>query len=130
MKRPIGVSIVAGLAFACAIVEMAWAVLDWSTERSLRGYASWMTAIIRLQGSLYGLIGIGLWKLRSWARCAVIVLSALGVASIAFSILFGILTGFWGPSWILASVAVLYALCLGYMFTRKVKQAFSVATRS
>lgn len=131
MKRPLGVTILAVLALVAAVAELAWATtLGWGGERGIPGEAWWITAIAPLArvllGLLYAFIGIGLWRLRRWARGVVIVLSALAIGSAAFSVVWGRqLTGFWVPLWLLLPVGAIYALCLGYMFTGKVRQAFS-----
>ena len=132
MRRPLGVTILAVLALTAAVAELVWAItLGWGAERGIRGEALWITAIAPLArvllGLLYGLIGIGLWRLCGWARRVVIAWSALAIGAIAFSVVWGRRpTGFSLALWVLLAVAGYCALCLGYMFTRKVKQAFSV----
>ena len=131
MRRPLGVTILAILALTAAVVELASAMtLSWGTERGTRGEAWWITAIAPLahvlRGMLYGLVGIGLWRLRKWARGAVIAISSLAIGGVVFNAIWGqSLTGFSVPLRLLLPVAGIYALCLSYMFTRKVRQAFS-----
>ncbi len=131
MSRPTGVTILAILTLLGAVSEMVWAIaMGWRTERGNFGQALWISWIgpsaRLLLGLLYGLVGIGLWKLRNWARHVVIVLSAIAIAAVAFNAVWGRrLTGFSVALWILIPVAGFYVVCLGYMLTRNVKQAFS-----
>ena len=126
MRRPLGVTILAVLTLIAAIAEWVWAATSgWGIERFMGGESWWISLIgplaRALLGLLYGLIGIGLWRLRKWARGAVIAISSLAIGGVVFNAILGQSLSLW----LLLPVAGIYALCLSYMFTRKVRQAFS-----
>lgn len=127
MKRPLGVTMTACLAFFSAAGEVVGAV-NWANAHGIRwdifGIDSVMVYTMALVGLLFGLIGTGLWKLRNWARRGFIALSVVVLAGTVSNLLLGRITGGWGPLWPLMVVAGIYALALAYMFTRNVKQAF------
>ncbi len=130
-QRPLGVTILAALAVTAALGEIAWALTRGSgTDRGISGESWWIGAIAPLARALLGLlyfaVGIGLWKLRRWARGVVIGWSVLAMGAVL--IIIG--TNLWPTEimvslWFLLIVAGLNVLCLRYMFTRKVKQEFS-----
>ncbi len=131
MKHPLGVTILAVLGLTTGLAEIVWAMtLGWGTDRGIRQEVSWITAIAPiarlLLGLVYALIGIGLWRLRRWARGVVILLSALAIGTMAIAVVWaGRLNGFSPLMWLMLPVAGFYVLCLSYMFTRNVRQAFS-----
>jgi peptidoglycan/LPS O-acetylase OafA/YrhL len=131
MKRPRGVTLLAGLALLAAVAQIVWAIgSGWFIHQATADEGAWTTTLGQLgrvlMGLIYGLIGFGLWNLRRWARRVAIGWSALAIVVITFEIFFGQqLTGFSVALWILLPVAGFYALCIAYMFNEKVKQAFA-----
>ena len=100
-KRPLGISILAILYIIGGLLSIAFGVLlELSGTAYLEGvpYASLITGFITviavlliLDGFFNIFIGVGLWKLKRWARICAIVFSILGILSIIgalFSIIF------------------------------------------
>jgi len=141
MERPTGVTILAVLNFVGALLCVLGALLFFlglglagagakTTGAGTGGMALLMGlgavggVIILIFGAIAVLVGVGLWKLRNWARILTIVLTAL---SLLFAVL-GLLTSLlhfqlFALVFRLVFVAI-YALILWYMFQPHVKQAF------
>jgi len=134
MKRPLGVKILAvfcvisGLCGTAAGAVEAWRTVARSVELDLFAWVILLVwAVNSILGAMWIVIGVGLWKLRKWARRLVIVLSALAIGTVSVSL---ILKHFnpdsWMPApWYLLLVGSPYSLFLIYMFSRDVKRAFS-----
>jgi hypothetical protein len=141
MKRPIGVTVMAVLAIA---VGVQWFALGLSiisdfpwmrpllfTHPETRMEALWV-GLLFLATLICAVVGIGLWRLRQWARWLVIVLLALPFGEIAvISILGYFLPDFYNVDfwrrhpWLLVLPVGVCGLCLGYMFIDHVRKAFS-----
>jgi len=138
MQRPTGVTILAVLAFLAAAVLVLMALL------SLLGGALVSSLGARGMGTLAGLgaaviavfflilaavevvVGIGLWKLRNWARIVTIVLCGLSFLGAVLSILnpFHIHVFFFLFLLRRLIYAAIYAWILWYLFQPNVKQSF------
>jgi len=137
VKRPVGVTILtvywilSGAASFGQGLRMIWDVV--LAGDALPGERSWWGLVLLLVNvfpcvmGVFGLaIGLGLWKLRRWARRLVIVLSGLGVGSVALTFVLRQVTDRWVPPlWLWLPMAAFYFLCLIYMFSHDAKQAFS-----
>ncbi len=144
MERPTGVTVLAVLNFLGAGLYALLAVLFFLIGAG--GAASGMMSemgggaaafllglgaavgVILLIFSAIGLaIGIGLWKLRNWARIVTIVLVGLSLLLGVIGLL-GSLIAFELGSLIFQAIFVaLYAWIIWYLFQLHVKQAFGAA---
>lgn len=143
MERPIGVTILAVLEFltagACILIGLLLLVGGGMMGAMAGGSdASGMMNMLGALGAVAGvvvivlsaiplLVGIGLWKLKNWARILVIVFSCLGVLSNLIGLLGGLTAGEMfsvGSSVVGLGINV---LIIWYMFQPHVKQAFAAA---
>ncbi len=123
MERPTGVTILAILNFLWAGLHALLAVLFFfiGAEDAAVGVVALILAAIGLA------IGIGLWKLRNWARIVTIVLVGLSLP-LSVLLLLGLLIGFELGSLIFQAIFVaLYAWIIWYLFQPHVKDAFGAA---
>jgi len=136
MRRPVGVTILALLAMLCGAPGFVWVLyLIWrvvypreeAVPFQLTLFSLLMYAIPFTWCVIYFVVGLGLWRLRKWARRLVIYLSALGIGFVAFSFIQKQFDSDFSmpPLWLLLAQVGFYGLCLGYMFTGDVKRAFS-----
>jgi len=137
MKRPFGVAVLAvvgilsgvyGFASGLLLVRRSWALMEILVPNEPRTWGVLAVGLPCVLGIIYTVTGIGLWRLRKWARGVVILWAILAIGTAVLNV---ILKTFnpdrWVPPlWLLLPVVGFYGLCLAYMFTRKVKQAFSV----
>ncbi|HXE76125.1 MAG TPA: DUF2127 domain-containing protein [Candidatus Xenobia bacterium] len=143
MERPTGVTILAVLEFisAGALILIGLLLLVGGGvlgAMSGGGEGSSFMGVLGALGAVAGivlivvsaiplLVGIGLWKLKNWARVLAIVFSGIGVVSNLFGILGGVSTG----EIVSVSSGVIglgiNVLILWYMFQPHVKQAFGAA---
>ena len=83
--------------------------------------------VILLFAGLYLLVGIGLWKLRNWARITQIVLLIIGLIFGAIGLV-GILANFHAGQLIFPLIILaIEAWIVVYLFKPHVKQAFGAA---
>jgi len=143
MERPTGVTILAVLEFLGAGLFILIGLLFLVGFGLLGGAAGQAgegggMAVLMGLGAVAGVVflvlaliplavGIGLWKLRNWARILVIVFSILGVLSNLAGAAIPLMTG--DPVSAVSSVIGLgvNGLILWYMFQPHVKQAFGAA---
>jgi len=141
MDRPTGVTIVAMLNFLGALFCVLGGLLLFvglgvagAAAQTRRGGTGVM-ALLMGMGALGGvvclvaaalsvIIGIGLWKLRNWARVLTIVFTALGLLFCVFGILTGLLHFHLVLVVFRLVFMAIYVLILWYMFQPHVKQAF------
>jgi len=137
MERPTGVTILAILAFigagclvlACLLFLLGGAMMSSMSAfprfGMMAGMGSAILGIVLLGlAALYIVIGLGLWKLREWARILTIVVAGLGLLVNGFAIL--------GPLMTFHIIFVIWrAIILGldvwvivYLFQPHVKKAF------
>lgn len=137
MPRPTGVTIIAVLAFlgaallvVVALFSLAGGILAPTLAASrmgaLAGVGAAVLAIFLLICAAVDIVvGVGLWKLKNWARIITIVLTGIGLLGSVLSIIspFGhvFLFVFLIRRLILAAI---YAWILWYLFQPNVKQAF------
>ncbi len=144
MKRPLGVGLLAVLAIASGVSGILYGLGLFFVDFVLLGRqppgreifaltrpTAWVWAVETAGvpcglGIIYAAVGIGLWKLRRWARGAAILLLILNIAVLAaLATSLWTLSGFWEDLWLLLAIAGFHGLCLGYMFMGEVKRAFS-----
>ena len=138
MERPTGVTILAVLEFISAgfiILLGLLLIVGMSVLGAMggSGEGSGVMAVLGTLGAVAGVlvmilaviplaVGIGLWKLKNWARIVAIVFSGLGVASNLFGVIGGVTTG----EMVSLSSGVIglgvNVLILWYMFQPHVKQ--------
>ncbi|HSC78507.1 MAG TPA: hypothetical protein VLB32_08080 [Candidatus Acidoferrales bacterium] len=143
MERPIGVTILAVLEFisAGAFILIGLLLLVGGGMLGAMGgggEGSGVMAVLGTLGAVAGVVvlvlaaiplavGIGLWKLKNWARILAIVFSGLGVVSNLFGVIGGVSTG----EMVSLSSGVIglgvNILILWYLFQPHVKQAFGAA---
>ncbi|HZQ92109.1 MAG TPA: hypothetical protein VFA60_09980 [Terriglobales bacterium] len=135
MNRPLGITLLAVLNFASAAVQIAAGVLvftgrvsnaitvgtglDWFLHGPLAGLAVLLLALIQL------LIGIGLWRLRNWARRLLVVILGLNCAGLVVALF---AAGRLHDSVALIAVALrlaISALLLWYLLSPPVARAFA-----
>jgi hypothetical protein len=138
MQRPVGVTILAVLAFVAAggLVLMALlSLLGGALVSSLgaRGVgmmaglgAAVIAVFFLILAVVEVVVGIGLWKLRNWARIVTIVLCGLSFLGAVLSILnpFHIHVFFFLFLVRRLIYAAIYAWILWYLFQPSVKQSF------
>ncbi len=142
MQRPTGVTILAVLDFlaagACLLLAVAFGLgfgLLGSIAGGGEGGSDAGMAVLMGLGALAGVVfvvaalislvvGVGLWKLKNWARILTIVFSILGVLSNLAGAVIPMMTG--EPVSAVSSLIGLgvNVLILWYMFQPDVKQAF------
>jgi len=134
MERPLGVTFLATLILMVATAYLGRAAASgWGLEGSLRGEPWWFNAIAVVArfglGLLYGLIGVGLWRLRDWARGTFILLTVVGLTSAAFMLLLKYLApglGLWTPPlWISILLFAYSGLVIYYLMRTSVVRAFA-----
>jgi cytochrome bd-type quinol oxidase subunit 2 len=135
MKRPVGVTAVAATFILGGILQFAASLIlmhdMWFLFNQLNpwvGLVQWVPFIFSIT---WAVTGVGLSRLHRWARRLAIFLCLLVMVDMAYILVMGYFRR--GPfnndmwlrnPWLLIPVA-LCGLCLAYMFTDKVKQAFS-----
>jgi hypothetical protein len=140
MKRPTGVTILAVLAFIGAALLVAAALVSLlagmlvSTMLSFRmgmiggvGAAFLVIFFLLVFAVVDIMVGVGLWKLKNWARIITIVLTAIGLLGSVLSIIspFGHMHIFLFVFLIRRLIlAAIYAWILWYLFQPNVKEAF------
>ena len=143
MDRPIGVTILAilefiGAGFLILVGLLLLVGMSMLGAMGGGGEGASMMGILGALGAAAGVvviilaliplaIGIGLWKLRNWARILVIIFAGLGALGNAARVIWGL-----GSGDMLNTVAGIIglgiqALILWYMFQLHVKQAFGVS---
>jgi len=143
MERPTGVTVLAVLNFlgagGCALAGLAFMVglgIGGAAVASTKGAGA--GALLAGLGAVGGVvllvcaaigvvIGIGLWKLRGWARTVTIVLSIIALVMAVPSFFFSILSFRVVQLFFLFIRAGISALIVWYMFRPHVKQAFGAA---
>lgn len=140
MERPIGVTILAVLEFISAGFILLLGLLLTVGLSALGamgrgGEGGSILGVLAALGAAAGVlvmilaviplaIGIGLWKLKNWARIVVIVFSVLGLVSNLFGVIGGVSAG---EMFSLSSGVIglgINVLVIWYMFQPHVKQAF------
>ena len=139
MQRPTGVTILAVLAFigagllvAAALFSLLGGMLVSTMGASrmgmLAGVGAAVIAIFLLIAAAVDIVvGVGLWKLKNWARIITIVLIGIGLLGSVLSIVspFGHMHVFFFVFLIRRLIlAAIYAWILWYLFQPNVKQAF------
>jgi hypothetical protein len=133
MRRPVGVTILAVLSFLTALGMLFFflALKDPDAQAKaaeareklplVMGLGVAAPVILLVFAGVYVAMGVGLLKLRNWARILTIILTALDLLDMAFRVLkSGAILDF------VIYIAV-NALILWYMFRSGVKQAFGAA---
>ncbi|MGH9775930.1 MAG: hypothetical protein ACRD50_13395 [Candidatus Acidiferrales bacterium] len=137
MQRPTGVTILAVLAFlgaACTLL-VGFAMLVGGAAFSrmlsaspgaamLAGMGAALGVVCLLFAVLYLAIGVGLWKLKNWARVLTLVLTAIGLVFAVLG-LFPVVMHFniFALIWQLFICAI-YVIIIMYLLKPHVKQAF------
>ena len=139
MQRPTGVTIIAILAFlgaallvAGALFSLVGGMLVSSLAASRMGLlagvgAAVIAVFLLIAAGVDIVVGVGLWKLKNWARIITIVLTGIGLIGSVLSILspFGHMHVFFFVFLIRRMIlAAIYAWILWYLFQPNVKQAF------
>ncbi len=143
MERPVGVTVLAVLEFISAgflILLGLLLIVGMSVLGAMGGggEGSGVMAVLGTLGAVAGVVvmilsviplavGIGLWKLKNWARIVVIVFSILGLVSNLFGVIGGVSTG----EMVSLSSGVIglgiNILVIWYMLQAHVKQAFGAS---
>ncbi len=144
MERPTGVTVLAVLNFLGAGLYALLAVLFFligaggaasgvmdemggGAAAFLLGLGAAVGVILLIFAAIGLAIGIGMWKLRNWARIVTIVLVGLSLLLGVIGLL-GSLIAFELVSLIIQAIFVaLYAWIIWYLFQPHVKQAFGVS---
>jgi uncharacterized membrane protein (DUF2068 family) len=139
MQRPTGVTILAVLAFIGAGLLVVGALfglmggmlvsaMGSSSMGMLAGVGAAVIAVFLLIAAAVDIVvGVGLWKLKNWARIITIVLIGIGLLGSVLSIIspFGHMHVFFFLFLIRRLIlAAIYAWILWYLFQPNVKQAF------
>jgi uncharacterized membrane protein (DUF2068 family) len=139
MQRPTGVTILAVLAFIGAALMIVGALfgllggmlvsaMGSSRMGMLAGVGAALLAVFLLVcAAVNVVVGVGLWKLKNWARIITIVLTGVGLLGSVLSIFnpFGHMHLFLFVFLIRRLIlAAIYAWILWYLFQPNVKQAF------
>ncbi len=139
MQRPTGVTILAVLAFIGAgllvvgalfslLGGMLVSTMGASRMGMLAGVGAAVIAVFLLIAAAVDIVvGVGLWKLKNWARIITIVLTGIGLLGSVLSIIspFGHMHIFLFVFLIRRLIfAAIYAWILWYLFQPNVKQAF------
>ncbi len=146
MKRPVGVTVVAAgfiiMGVGRFLIEL-WIMRQetyvWDTFL-FKGLGAWWGLLVWFTlaiGVCWTAAGIGLWRLRKWARRLAIVLCLLAMVTIIQPFIIGYfnrnyfnlevwLRNPWPMLQAMALQGSYYGLILFYMFTNEVKRAFSV----
>jgi uncharacterized membrane protein (DUF2068 family) len=142
MQRPTGVTILAVLAFIGAgllvvgalfslLGGMLVSTMGASRMGMLAGVGAAVIAVFLLVAAAVDIVvGVGLWKLKNWARIITIVLIGIGLLGSVLSIIspFGHMHVFFFLFLIRRLIlAAIYAWILWYLFQPNVKQAFGAA---
>ncbi len=123
MERPTGVTVLAGLSFLGA----GLCVLGGLDYAALVGLSAVGGVLLLVCAAIGVVAGIGLWKLRGWARMVTIVLTILSLV-LAVPGLFMSIFSLKVPQLIFQLIgAGICGLIVWYMFRPHVKQAFGVA---
>ena len=140
MQRPTGVTILAVLAFigagllvAAALFSLLGGMLVSTMGASRMGMlagvgAAVIAVFLLIAAAVDIVVGVGLWKLKNWARIITIVLIGIGLLGSVLSIVspFGHMHVFFFVFLIRRLIlAAIYAWILWYLFQPNVKQAFS-----
>ncbi len=139
MQRPTGVTILAVLAFIGAgllvvgalfslLGGMLVSTMSASRMGALAGVgAAFLAIVLLISAAVDIVVGVGLLKLKNWARIITIVLTGIGLLGSVLSIIspFGHMHVFFFVFLIRRLIfAAIYAWILWYLFQPHVKQAF------
>jgi uncharacterized membrane protein (DUF2068 family) len=139
MQRPTGITILAVLAFlgsALLVVGALFSLLGGMLVSTLGSSrlgmlagvgAALIAAFLLIAAVVDVVVGVGLWKLKNWARIITIVLIGIGLLGSVLSIIspFGHMHVFFFMFLIRRMIlAAIYAWILWYLFQPNVKQAF------
>ncbi len=144
MDRPTGVTVLAVLNFLGAGLYALLAVLFFligaggaasgmmsemggGTAAFLLGLGAAVGVILLIFAAIGLAIGIGMWKLRNWARIVTIVLVGLSLLLGVLGLLGSLISFELGSLIFQAIFVALYAWIIWYLFQPHVKQAFGVA---
>ncbi len=144
MERPTGVTILAILNFLGAGLYALLAVLFFligaggaasgmmsemggGAAAFLLGLGAAVGVILLIFAAIGLAIGIGLWKLRNWARIVTIVLVGLSLLLGVIGLLGSLISFELGSLIFQAIFVALYAWIIWYLFQPHVKQAFGVS---
>ncbi len=144
MERPTGVTVLAVLNFLGAGLYALLAVLFFligaggaasgmmsemggGAAAFLLGLGAAVGVILLIFAAIGLAIGIGIWKLRNWARIVTIVLVGLSLLLGVIGLLGSLISSELGSLIFQATFAALYAWIIWYLFQPHVKQAFGVS---
>ncbi len=144
MERPTGVTILAILNFLGAGLYALLAVLFFfigaggaasgmmsemggAAAAFLLGLGAAIGVILLIFAAIGLAIGIGMWKLRNWARIVTIVLVGLSLLLGVIGLLGSLISFELGSLIFQAIFVALYAWIIWYLFQPHVKQAFGVS---
>jgi hypothetical protein len=142
MERPVGITILAVLNFLAAVFWfLAAGVFVLGPGQAIRGSepvsAAALTSlaalgpaggiVLLLFAAINVIVGIGMWKLRHWARTLYMVFTGFAVAACAL----GMLTALAGADILMllfnAALTLVYVWMLWYLLRPHVKKAFGVS---
>ncbi len=144
MERPTGVTVLAVLNFLGAGLYALLAVLFFligaggaasgvldemggGAAAFLLGLGAAVGVILLIFAAIGLAIGIGMWKLRNWARIVTIVLVGLSLLLGVLGLLGSLISFELGSLIFQAIFVALYAWIIWYLFQPHVKQAFGVS---
>jgi uncharacterized membrane protein (DUF2068 family) len=123
--------VAAAVSEVCLATASAW---DKGFEDRIPGEAPWINMICVVAriafAFIYGLIAVGLWRLRKWARGVLVVLMTSGITIAVVMVALTRLVpelGLWTPPlWGVILLLVCSAFVIYYLMRADVKHAFGI----
>ena len=122
-----GILMIAGGGFMASLMNQQGGQGSAGAAGILAGLGAAVGVGIIIVGGVYALVGMGLWKLKEWARITSIVLLGIGIALQALGLLgslshFNLFSVVWSLFWIAVDAFVIW-----YLLKPEVKAAFKGA---
>jgi len=119
-----GIGMIAGGGLMASIMSQQQAQGAGAGAGFLAGLGALAAVVFLVLAAIYVLLGVGLWKLKNWARIITVVLTALGVISTLFGLI-GLFAHFVAFAFVVnVIVLAIEALIIWYLLRADVKAAF------